>query len=257
MPMEYFRIGEFAKVLGVSTEYLKFYERKGLVCPFEREDNGYRYYISPQLVHIIEYGKLQQMGFSLKEAQQMIQQDTLEEYLTHLDEQNQVLEQEIQRLTTAQARLKFLQDALKLTEQSESWEIVELSPIQYETLPLHASPSYLAPDWRNSCFMEFWTCTTPEQKDRTWGVIRWENTLDSPQPRQSTIPCFLHYQSLPAHYDESNSFLLDSTWNIAPTLKLVEEQGLQVRDKIYQQRLCLTHDPDQDHVRVITLVPLK
>ncbi|GEN13162.1 MerR family regulatory protein [Myxococcus fulvus] len=42
-------ISQFSKRCGISASALRFYERKGLLVPVERQENGYRAY-SPQQV---------------------------------------------------------------------------------------------------------------------------------------------------------------------------------------------------------------
>lgn len=43
------RIGEAAKILGVSTDTLRYYEKAGLLSPAQKSENGYRYYESEDL----------------------------------------------------------------------------------------------------------------------------------------------------------------------------------------------------------------
>ncbi len=43
------RIGEAAKILGVSTDTLRYYEKAGLLSPAQKGENGYRYYESEDL----------------------------------------------------------------------------------------------------------------------------------------------------------------------------------------------------------------
>ena len=41
-----YKIGDVARILGVSTDILRYYERKGVVTPEKDESNDYRYYES-------------------------------------------------------------------------------------------------------------------------------------------------------------------------------------------------------------------
>ncbi|MFQ7539493.1 MAG: MerR family transcriptional regulator, partial [Clostridium sp.] len=38
-----YKIGEIAKMLGISAETIRNYEKKGLICPYKEESN-YRYF---------------------------------------------------------------------------------------------------------------------------------------------------------------------------------------------------------------------
>ncbi|MEB0042599.1 MULTISPECIES: MerR family transcriptional regulator [unclassified Pseudomonas] len=60
------KIGEVAKLTGVSPDALRFYEDKGLIQS-TRSANGYRCYTA-EAVQLVDYIKLaQQLGFSLAE----------------------------------------------------------------------------------------------------------------------------------------------------------------------------------------------
>lgn len=61
------KIGEIAKAAGVSTSRIRFYERKGIIPPAARGENGYRDYPA-ELVAILRFiEQAQGLGFSLKE----------------------------------------------------------------------------------------------------------------------------------------------------------------------------------------------
>ena len=44
----YYKIGEFAKLIGVSTSTLRDYDKRGILQPHHRSPYGYRYYTDEQ-----------------------------------------------------------------------------------------------------------------------------------------------------------------------------------------------------------------
>lgn len=61
------KIGEIAKSAGVTTSRIRFYERRGIIAPAARGQNGYRDY-PKELVAILRFiEQAQSLGFSLKE----------------------------------------------------------------------------------------------------------------------------------------------------------------------------------------------
>lgn len=61
------KIGEIAKLAGVSVDTLRFYEEKGLVKAAGRTESGYRHF-SPDTVEQVKFIKFAQgLGFSLQE----------------------------------------------------------------------------------------------------------------------------------------------------------------------------------------------
>ena len=66
------RIGELAKAAGVGVETLRYYERRGLLAEPARRQSGYRAY-EPEAVDVVRFIKrAQQLGFSLKEIQELL-----------------------------------------------------------------------------------------------------------------------------------------------------------------------------------------
>ena len=75
---EYYSIGETAKLLGVSTQTLRYYDREGILRPETiNEETGYRYYSYMQFHKIDRIKYLQSLGLSLEEIGAIIQDATI------------------------------------------------------------------------------------------------------------------------------------------------------------------------------------
>jgi len=61
----FLRIGEAARLLGVSTKTLRHYERLGLIDEAARSEAGYRLYGAADLLRLSRVRKLQQLGIAL------------------------------------------------------------------------------------------------------------------------------------------------------------------------------------------------
>ncbi len=69
----YYSIGELAELCGVSNKTLRYYDTIGLLSPEHKNDEtGYRYYTKQQVFDVFLIKKLQNLGFSLKELQDVI-----------------------------------------------------------------------------------------------------------------------------------------------------------------------------------------
>lgn len=66
-----YKIGEFAKNLGVSAGFLKHHEKYGLLKP-QVADSGYRYYEFHQAMQVVQCVRLQSMGFTSKEISDIL-----------------------------------------------------------------------------------------------------------------------------------------------------------------------------------------
>lgn len=70
--MERFTIGRFAKQAGVNIETVRYYERRRLLPKPERSSSGYRQYSDEGVRKIRFIRHAQELGFSLKEIQGLL-----------------------------------------------------------------------------------------------------------------------------------------------------------------------------------------
>lgn len=61
------RIGEFARIAGVTPRTVRYYESLGLLSPNEREGSGFRYYTGTELARLQKINALKELGLSLEE----------------------------------------------------------------------------------------------------------------------------------------------------------------------------------------------
>ena len=65
------QIGQVAQKTGLSVDAIRFYEKQGLVPRPARTQGGYRLYRQPEIADLEFIQKAQQLGFSLKEIQEL------------------------------------------------------------------------------------------------------------------------------------------------------------------------------------------
>lgn len=65
-------IGQLANEIGVATETLRYYERRGLVTPSARSDSGYRLYGDEARERLRFIRRAQALGFSLEEVAELL-----------------------------------------------------------------------------------------------------------------------------------------------------------------------------------------
>lgn len=61
------KIGEVARRAGVSVDTIRFYERRGVLPPPERQPSGYRSYTDATVERVLLARSLQSIGFTLAE----------------------------------------------------------------------------------------------------------------------------------------------------------------------------------------------
>ena len=62
------KIGDFAEVVGVSIDAVRFYERRGVLQPAARTASGYRTFVQRDVERIRLARQLQQLGFTIDEV---------------------------------------------------------------------------------------------------------------------------------------------------------------------------------------------
>ncbi len=65
-------IGDLARLAGVKSDSVRFYERNGLLPDPSRGPNGYRVYAPPTLAQLRFIKKAQSLGFSLAEIKRIL-----------------------------------------------------------------------------------------------------------------------------------------------------------------------------------------
>ena len=101
-----FKIGEIAKILGVTRKAILVYEEMGLLTPAVKDENsGYRYYTADNMTQIRSIRSLQMLGLSLAEIREYYY-DTknLDHHLNRLMDLRDALDRNIQLLQVRAAK---------------------------------------------------------------------------------------------------------------------------------------------------------
>ena len=70
--MKSYRIGDVTKLLGISADTLRYYEKIGLLPAINRTDSGIRVYLERDLSRLRFIRRAQKMQFSLKEIAELL-----------------------------------------------------------------------------------------------------------------------------------------------------------------------------------------
>ena len=116
-----FRIGEFARITGVSLRTLHHYEEVGLLRPHRSEGSNYRLYTAADLERMRRILTLRGLGFPLERIRLVLQGLSGDAYLEMLRAHLVSLETEIQTLQSRHAQLKaMLEEAPMYTPEIRS-----------------------------------------------------------------------------------------------------------------------------------------
>lgn len=94
-----YNIGEVAKVSGLSIKTLRYYDKKGILVPPERDkSNNYRYYSEEQLLASLAIREMKLRGFSLEELQSIMNTHSLDLITEKLNQKTETIQKEIRHL---------------------------------------------------------------------------------------------------------------------------------------------------------------
>lgn len=123
----YYRIGDFARYMGVTPDFLKHYEQHGLLRVAHTE-SGYRYYHFDQSSRILEYMRLRSYGVSVREMGAMLSASDADAIVL-LDEKAEKLRKDLAFL---EAVIEEHQRVKRWYEERcrrpSDWEVREVEP---------------------------------------------------------------------------------------------------------------------------------
>ena len=110
------KISVLAKMLCMSVDAIRFYEKKGIVKPAYNEENGYREFSGNEVRILNDCSNLTAVGFSLNSVQHIIHAMPKEQFLGRLDEQCSRIESQIKSLQDSLDKLSYMKDGYLLPE---------------------------------------------------------------------------------------------------------------------------------------------
>ena len=110
-----YRTGSVSKMVGMSREALRYYEKKRVLTPETTDaQNGYRYYQRADMAHLFKIKYNQALGFPLSDIRCVFWDFTLAQWQQALREQRAQKKAEIERIQTwlqaTEERLDALSD---------------------------------------------------------------------------------------------------------------------------------------------------
>ncbi len=177
--MKKYRIGNYAKYLGVTPDLLKHYEDMGIIHS-DRSESGYRYYSFLTTVELIESIRLRNFGLTLREIRDILSEHSLDnEGMEEIfEERMKRLRQEIQLDEALEEDYAaFCRWKAPLADRDWDWEIRWSRPMLF--LP-HTDRYDFLPDPRIYELLNTWmsfipivrsTMRTDLDGGNTWGFI--------------------------------------------------------------------------------------
>ena len=92
-----YKIGDVARILGISTDLLRYYEKKGVVTPTKDKQNDYRYYDAWDINFLIDCLWYKSFGFGIPQIAYMVSDSYYGDLISMLEEKQTDLIDSIHR----------------------------------------------------------------------------------------------------------------------------------------------------------------
>ena len=175
---------DICRLLNITRETLRFYEKKGIICPEINPDNLYRFYDDYQFYLIAECKRHQANGFSIDEISQMLKEDNLERFTDRIARRQEEMVIEIERLRKANELLTIWLDHLssihtKLGRFEPGWQGDVFFVPQREGASLKLDEDSVGAsrcvmgNLKVTFMMAYWPDITKQTYEWGFGIYRW------------------------------------------------------------------------------------
>jgi len=87
-----YRIGDVARILGISTDIIRYYEKKGVVSPIKDKFNDYRYYDTWDINYLIDCLWFKKFGFGIEEIAGIVTDCGYDQLLSLMTDKSEEIE---------------------------------------------------------------------------------------------------------------------------------------------------------------------
>lgn len=109
---ESYTISQVAEMFDITTNKIRFYEKKGLLSPIREDDNSYRKFNEEDIIKLQSILLYRSIGLSIDSIKNILKNNEKENYLTHFNNQWELVNNEIHRLNTIRKSLEKVIDII-------------------------------------------------------------------------------------------------------------------------------------------------
>jgi DNA-binding transcriptional MerR regulator len=253
-----YKIGDVAKILGISPDLLRYYEKKGVVMPMKGKHNDYRYYDFWDINFLLDCLWFKNFGFSIDQISDMVKTLSVEDldklFLQKEDELHATIarcELLIHRSEEYRRDLKTARELLGVCEIVDSPEYIRYLNRYTDDFDNSPALQKLSHDWlglmpcTHRCFeISQEELLSPTGSEHAWGLslgMEYVRLLNV-----STAPPVVH---IPSHRSLHSVFQSTGKGNFSPQLMhymvdYCQEQGLTICGPARGNLLCSVAEGD-------------
>lgn len=162
-----YTIKEVAQIFNITTNKIRFYEKKGLLLPVRQDDNKYRKFTEEDIIRLQSILLYRSIGLSIDVIKNILNKDEKENYLTHFNNQWKLVNDEIHRLNLIRNSLEDVID--KIYEEIEPYKIKDdLVEIINESNKLYDIKN----EWKDKWDFNSWAKSYDEDVKKDSGELK-------------------------------------------------------------------------------------
>ncbi len=134
-------IGQVSKLLDISSNTLRFFDKEGVVKA-KRAENGYRYYDDWDINFLIEYKKYRSFGLTVEDTKDILYEDSLISMQNRLKENEKKIEEKIRYdYMLLEYNKRYCVRLKSIEDKIERWVLTDMVEMQY--FPMRYNKVYL------------------------------------------------------------------------------------------------------------------
>lgn len=162
-----YSISEIAKIFNITTNKIRFYEKKGLLLPFREVDSEYRKFDENDVVRLQSILLYRSIGLSIDNIKDILENTQKENYISHFDNQWQIVNNEIHRLSIIRNSLENAIDKLyESNSQSEKYDKI------FEIISESNNISNIKNSWKDKWDFSSWAKSYDEDVKKDRGQLK-------------------------------------------------------------------------------------
>ncbi len=140
-----YKIGDVSKILGISPDLLRYYQKKGVVSPSTGKNNNYRYYDAWDINFLIDCLWFKNYGFSIEQTAKLVSHSTFEDVMADMEVRRTEIEESLRRETmlleraeqyfSAMGRTRTMLGKCDLVYSPEFYRYLNRHNDDYENIP--------------------------------------------------------------------------------------------------------------------------
>ena len=265
-----YSIGTMAKLMGISSEAIRYYESRNIISPVRDPETGYRYYNTWDFHMLLRARHYQNYGFSLEEIAELFRSHELAEIRGKMVDQEEMIQQEIIRQMNLLKRIRQSQQVLHDAKENVGKFRIEERPGIYRmntqknyTLFKKKEQLDLISEWTEkepfvfSCAVFYQKNIEKGETEFDFGMGLREEYAQFLNVKESELvqyypPCLCVHTCIPSR---SGKYL--SLESLKEGFRYLEQNGLSLAGDIVIQVACMTKPEEEYFNWHIVWFPIK